>query len=184
MNRFFIFSTIKQTLFICFVTMFLVACNKENQNAPEEVISKSVLKSYFPYEKGDKMMYRNPNILNDIVYEVISTDYIEKNGQKTLNVSMRGVPTVVYADGDYILNLSAEVTGKSLSVSFYQGLDVVSDLPIAIDVEDKYVYELKNELDSLPNKLIFPKGSVIKKDEGLLIYYDFDEVKWNFLKRL
>ena len=111
-------------------------------------------------------------------------NYIEENGQKTLNVSMRGVPTVVYADGDYILNLSAEVTGKSLSVSFYQGLDVVSDLPIAIDVEDRYVYELKNELDSLPNKLIFPKGSVIKKDEGLLIYYDFDEVKWNFLKRL
>ena len=64
------------------------------------------------------------------MYEVISTNYIEENGQKTLNVSMRGVPTVVYADGDYILNLSAEVTGKSLSVSFYQGLDVVSDLPI------------------------------------------------------
>ena len=41
MNRFFIFSTIKQTVFICFVTMFLVACNEENQNAPEEVISKS-----------------------------------------------------------------------------------------------------------------------------------------------
>ena len=158
----------------------------EPQN--EKMITEQVLKSYFPYKNGDRIVYFN-DLIGDMNYTVVESAFRNESDKMILSVNMFGYD--VMGNQLCILSLVGEVTEKHLlKIEYTQGLNnspsensvqQLNNVPSS--TSGSFVFKKKKK-GNLPATITLSDGSIIKQNEGLTYFIDFDTEKWYFKKRL
>ena len=176
----------KTKLFIFLLGCFaLISCNKQSKNEPASpsesggsaaTISESTLKSYFPYEKGDRIKYLGYFV--NMTYTVSDAVYTTYENNKKIKISMKGSDLT----GDYEtdMQLVGTVTDNTkLQIDFHIN---VSAAP-AYEAKGTYSFDASKG-DKLPESITLSNGSIIKQNEGLTYFKDYEGEEWNFSRRL
>lgn len=170
---------------MCLAAIVMLGFASCGQNEPETptltpIITESQVKSYFPYGNGDRIVFFN-DLIGDITYTVSEATFNTNASNMEANVTMFG--TNYLGEQLYFITLKAEVANKRiLKIEFSQGIEE-PQLTNATSKTGSYVYEA-SESSELSQSITLSDGSIIKQEEGLVYFVDFDAEKWYFKKRL
>lgn len=186
----------KTKLFLFILSgMVLISCTKkadeptppepEPQPQPEQVdtIGQDMLLSYFPYKTADRIVYYN-DLIGNINYTVVESRFTKEDSVMHVSVMMWGVD-MIDPELFYVIKIEAQVTNRQvLQVDFTYTLDTGSEETAEWNVaRGSYTYDAASK-EKLPASITLSNGSIIKQNEGLIYFVDYDAEKWYFNKRL
>lgn len=173
----------KRFLFLLLTCAALFAC-KPAEEPQTNTISEELLKSYFPYQETDRIAFFN-DLIGDMNYTVVKTSFLNEEGQMILTVVMEGAN--IRGDKLCHLSLQAIVTENHiLNIGYNQALisdDMINANNISSSASGTFVYDVQKD-GNLPQTIKLSNESIIKQQEGLTYFLDYDSEKWYFKKRL
>ena len=171
-------------LLICFV---FAGCDKKNE--PTQIsISEDLLKSYFPYQNGDRLTFFN-DLMGNVNYTVLESSFRKEEGKMIVTVNMTGAN--YKGEQLYFILLDAVVENEHvLTINYRQSLQessqtnsLLSANAVSNSTNGSFTYDAETGSE-LPKTITLSDGSIIKQNEGLTYFIDYDSEKWYFKKRL